>query len=108
MSAGVWGARWPRQVAGPQSVQCSTRHMTSTPAVGTLIERNLRVLIADENEAALRKLHAVLDSLGHEVTSYAVSVREASELIAREDPHIAIVVVHSDDEHALALIGEAV
>ncbi len=82
--------------------------MTSTPAVGTLTERNLRVLIADENESALRRLHAVLEGLGHEVVPYAVSVHEATELIAREDPHVAIVVVHQDDEHALALIGEAV
>jgi AmiR/NasT family two-component response regulator len=80
----------------------------STPAVGTLTERNLRVLIADENESALRKLHVVLVDLGHDVTPYAVSVAEAADLIAREDPQVAIVVVHQDDEHALALIGEAV
>jgi AmiR/NasT family two-component response regulator len=78
------------------------------PAVGTLRETNLRVLIADENEAALRGLHEVLAKLGHEVTPYAVSVREAVELIAKEDPEVAIVVVHDDDEHALALISEAV
>jgi AmiR/NasT family two-component response regulator len=74
----------------------------------TLTETSLRVLIADENESALRKLHEVLSSLGHEVTPYAVSVHEAVELIAKEDPEVAIVVVHDDDEHALALIGEAV
>jgi AmiR/NasT family two-component response regulator len=74
----------------------------------TLTETNLRVLIADENESALRNLHQVLSELGHEVTPYAVSVREAVELIAKEDPQVAIVVVHNDDEHALALIGEAV
>ena len=74
----------------------------------TITERHLRVLIADENEDALRGLHGVLTQLGHEVTPYAVSVREAVELIAREDPEVAIVVVHKDDEHALALIGEAV
>ena len=73
-----------------------------------ITETNLRVLIADENESALRRLHEVLAGLGHEVTPYAVSVREAVELIANEDPQVAIVVVHSDDEHALALIGEAV
>lgn len=73
-----------------------------------ITESNLRVLIADENESALRQLHEVLAELGHEVTPYAVSVREAVELIAKEDPQLAIVVVHSDDEHALALIGEAV
>jgi AmiR/NasT family two-component response regulator len=80
----------------------------SPPAVGTLSETNLRVLIADENEAALHGLHRVLAGLGHEVTPYAVSVHEAVELIAKEDPQVAIVVVHNDDEHALALISEAV
>jgi AmiR/NasT family two-component response regulator len=73
-----------------------------------ITETNLRVLIADENESALRRLHEVLAGLGHEVTPYAVSVRDAVELIAKEDPQIAIVVVHNDDDHALALIGEAV
>jgi AmiR/NasT family two-component response regulator len=82
--------------------------MTSTPAVGTLNERNLRVLIADENKEALRRLHTVLSGLGHDVTPYAVSVNEAANLIVREDPQVAIVVMHQDDEHALALIGEAV
>jgi AmiR/NasT family two-component response regulator len=82
--------------------------MSSHNATGTITERHLRVLIADENEAALRGLHGVLAELGHEVTPYAVSVREAVELIAREDPEVAIVVVHNDDDHALALISEAV
>ena len=81
--------------------------MTSSTA-GHLSETNLRVLIADEDEDALRGLHAVLAKLGHEVTPYAVSVRDAVELIAKDDPQVAIVVVHKDDEHALALIGEAV
>ena len=78
--------------------------MTS-PAI---TETNLRVLIADEDESALRRLHEVLARLGHDVTPYAVSVQDAVELIAKEDPQIAIVVVHDDDDHALALIGEAV
>src|SRR5919197_875159 len=83
--------------------------MTMIPGAGrTLTETNLRVLIADENEAALRSLHEVLSGLGHEVAPYAVSVHEAVELIATEDPDVAIVVVHNDDEHALALIAEAV
>jgi response regulator NasT len=74
----------------------------------TFTERHLRVLIADEDEDALYGLHRVLSTLGHEVTPYAVSVHEAVELIAREDPQVAIVVVHNDDDHALALISEAV
>lgn len=87
---------------------CLGRNHSSVVTVTTITETNLRVLIADENEHALRDLHQVLSRLGHEVTPYAVSVHEAVELIAKEDPEVAIVVVHNDDEHALALISEAV
>jgi AmiR/NasT family two-component response regulator len=72
------------------------------------MESNLRVLIADEDESALDGLRATLEDLGHEVVPFAVSVREAAELIAREDPNLTIVMVHQDDEHALSLISEAV
>ena len=82
--------------------------MTFTPAVGTRHETNLTVLLADEDEAALRHLGRVLEELGHDVTPFAVSVKEASELIVREDPDLTIVVFHHDDDHALALIAEAV
>src|SRR5215207_10614219 len=81
--------------------------MTKTP-MATRRERNLTVLLADEDEQALRSLGDVLRQLGHEVTPFAVSVEEAAELIVREDPDLAIVVVHRNDDHALALIGEAV
>ena len=82
--------------------------MTSTPAIGTRRESHLRVLLADEDEEALVRLGDVLAELGHEVMSFAVSVEEAADLIVREDPDLAIVVVDRDDEHALALIGESV
>ena len=72
------------------------------------VERHLRVLIADEDRDALRRLGEVLTELGHEVTPYVVSVAEAIELISTEDPDLAIVVMHQDDEHALALIQETV
>ena len=71
-------------------------------------ERNLRILLANEREEHLRALGDVLGGLGHEVTPFAVSVAEATELIAREDPDVAFVVLDSDDEHALALISETV
>jgi AmiR/NasT family two-component response regulator len=70
--------------------------------------RHLRVLIADEDKDALHELANVLEGLGHEVTPYVVSVADAIELISTEDPDLAIVVVHKDDEHALALIQETV
>jgi AmiR/NasT family two-component response regulator len=70
--------------------------------------RHLRVLIADEDKDALHHLAGVLEEIGHEVAPYAVAVSEAIELIATEDPDLAIVVVHQDDDHALALIAETV
>jgi AmiR/NasT family two-component response regulator len=82
--------------------------MTSSAATGTRTERGLRVLLADEDEDALRALAGVVESLGHVVMPFAVSVRELSEIIVREDPDLTIVAVHVDDEHALALIGESV
>ncbi len=71
-------------------------------------ERNLRILLANEREEDLRALGDVLEQLGHEVTPFAVSVAEAAELIAREDPDMAFVVFDGDDEHGLALISETV
>src|SRR5829696_1233255 len=69
---------------------------------------HLRILVADEDKAALNELGTVLERLGHEVAPYAVSVGEAIELIGTEDPDLAIVMVHHDDDHALALIQETV
>jgi response regulator NasT len=66
----------------------------------------LRILAADEDEETLRIVDQVLAALGHTVTAHAVSVTEASELVAREDPDLSVVAVHDDDEHALELIEE--
>ena len=70
--------------------------------------RGLRVFAADEDRAALEELSSVLDGLGHDVLAYAVGVREAAEKIAADDPDLAMVVLHDDDEHALDLIEEIV
>jgi response regulator NasT len=80
--------------------------MTNT--TGTTNEQNIRILLANEREEDLRALGDVLDALGHEVTPFAVSVREAIELIAREDPDLAFVVLDGNDQHGLALISETV
>jgi AmiR/NasT family two-component response regulator len=66
----------------------------------------LRVLVADEDEAALKRTSLIFEGLGHEVIAHAVAVREATDAIAEEDPDLSAVLVHSDDEHALALIDE--
>ena len=77
----------------------------------SLIEKlngGLRVLVADEDKPALDGIAAILRSLGHEVVARAVSTAGASEAIAQEDPQVAMVKLHSDDEHALDLIEELI
>src|SRR3954471_19944863 len=80
--------------------------MTNT--TGTSSERSLRVLLANERKEDLTRLGQVLEDLGHDVTPFAVSVREAVQLIAREDPDVAFVVFDGNDAHGLALISETV
>jgi AmiR/NasT family two-component response regulator len=66
----------------------------------------LRILTADEDQEALERTSLVLDRLGHDVTATAVDLAQVTEAIAREDPELSIVVVHTDDEHALGLVEE--
>lgn len=66
----------------------------------------LRVLAADEDQRALKRTAGLLEELGHEVTACVASVPEACDVIAREDPDVAVVVVHDDVEHALDLVDE--
>ena len=48
----------------------------------------------------------VLAALGHTVTAHAVTIAQAAQLIAHEEPDLSVVAVHDDDEHALDLIEE--
>lgn len=66
----------------------------------------LRVIAADEDEAALQRTARLLEQLGHDVTACTASVQEACEVIAREEPDVAVVVVHDDVGHALDLVAE--
>jgi AmiR/NasT family two-component response regulator len=68
--------------------------------------RALKVLLADEDEGALRITAALVRELGHEVAEMAIGLQEAAEVIARDDPDISIVVVSADDHYALDLIEE--
>jgi response regulator NasT len=68
--------------------------------------QSLRVLVADEDADALDGLARMLNELGHQVCSYAITVAEVPERVAQDDPDIAIVVLHENDDHAIALIEE--
>jgi AmiR/NasT family two-component response regulator len=66
----------------------------------------LRMLVADEDADALDRLAGLLHRLGHTVCAYAVEVSDVAERIVVDDPEVSIVVLHADDDHALALIEE--
>jgi AmiR/NasT family two-component response regulator len=67
---------------------------------------SLRILAADEDHETLRETDELLAQLGHTVCARAVTVAQAAELIASEDPDLSVVAVDADDEHALGLIEE--
>jgi AmiR/NasT family two-component response regulator len=69
-------------------------------------QRALRILLADQDPGALKVTAGQVRELGHTPTGIAVSLREAAEAIARDDPDLTIVVIYGDDEHALDLIEE--
>jgi AmiR/NasT family two-component response regulator len=69
-------------------------------------ERSLRVLTADEDADALEGLSELVRGLGHEVIARAISLQDVAEVVAAEEPDVALVVLHQDREHALDLIGE--
>ena len=66
----------------------------------------LKVLLADEDEGALRVTAAVVRDLGHEVAEMAIGLQQAADVISRGDPDVSMVVVYQDDDHALDLIEE--
>jgi len=76
-----------------------------TPQDGT---KGLKVLVADEDHAALDTVAKLLHGLGHEVSARAVGVNEVSREIDDDEPDVALVKLHDDDEHALELIEEIV
>ena len=70
------------------------------------LDGGLRVLVADEDKPALDGVAAILRALGHEVVARATSPDGAAAAISEDDPQVAMVKLHSDDEHALELIEE--
>jgi response regulator NasT len=68
--------------------------------------RRVKVLLADEDEGALRVTAALVRGLGHEVAELAIGLQEAADVIARDDPELSMVVAYKKDAFALDLISE--
>jgi AmiR/NasT family two-component response regulator len=75
---------------------------------GTLSPMQLRVLVADEQPQPLEETATIVRALGHEVVARELAVEAAARAIRDESPEIAIVVLHTNEGHALDLIGEIV
>jgi response regulator NasT len=68
--------------------------------------KGLKVLVADEDYEALDSVAELLKGLGHTVCARAVGVAEVSRQIDEDEPDVALVKLHDDDDHALELIDE--
>jgi response regulator NasT len=66
----------------------------------------LQILVADEDRAALERLALILRQLGHQTIAFAIRVDEVARKVVGEEPDLSMVVLHDDDDHALALIEE--
>jgi response regulator NasT len=71
-------------------------------------DRDVRVLLADEDKQELAALAELVEQLGYQVVVRAVTLEEVRTTCSEETPAVAIVKVHSDDDHALRLIEELV
>jgi AmiR/NasT family two-component response regulator len=70
--------------------------------------RHLRVLIADERQTRLEPIAEAVRALGHEVIAHEIEVEAVGRATHDHRPDIAIVALHEDSRHALALISEIV
>src|SRR5829696_6440256 len=68
------------------------------------MDRGLRVVVADENKEALEGISKLLRELGHDVVARETSVDGVAAALAEDEPELAMVKLHGDDEHALDLI----
>ena len=66
------------------------------------------MLVADEDRGTLEHMGRLLKELGHRVSAQAVGVDEVAGYIEEDEPEVALVKLHDDDEHALDLIDEIV
>jgi AmiR/NasT family two-component response regulator len=57
---------------------------------------------------AWRRTPAIARALGHDVVARELAAEGAARSIREETPELAIVVLHTDEEHALELIAEIV
>jgi len=76
--------------------------------VAARVTERLRILVADERRQFLEPISAAVEALGHEVVAHEVDTAQVGPATRELRPHVAIVAVHEDTEHALELVTEIV
>lgn len=69
---------------------------------------NLRVLVADGDEALLERISRTVAQLGHDVIQRTASLSNVAAVTAAERPDLAIMIVQEGSQHALDMIGNIV
>ena len=68
----------------------------------------LQVLVANEQDARLRAITEIVESLGHEVVARDVNIKDVGTLSRSTGAEVALVGLGLDSQHALAQISEIV
>jgi len=76
--------------------------------VAALVTERLRILVADERRQYLQPISEAVEALGHDVVALEVDTAHVGAATREHRPHVAIVAVHEDTEHALELVTEIV
>lgn len=82
--------------------------MSEQSSDAVAVERDLRVLIANERPERLALLTETLTKLGHVVVAAGVDAAKIGEATRRERPDVALVALGESSEHALDMIGKIV
>jgi response regulator NasT len=72
------------------------------------IERELRVLVANERPSRLAVITEILTKLGHVVVAAGVDAEDIGAATRREGPDVALVALGESSEHALDMISRIV
>jgi AmiR/NasT family two-component response regulator len=70
--------------------------------------KRLRVLIADERDQYIELIAQKVAAMGHECLAHQTDIASVGRATVEQRPDVAIVALHEDTRHALALISEIV
>jgi response regulator NasT len=89
-------------------VICSSQNRRYPAVVTADQERQLRVLVANEDTERVDSIAEVVHQLGHTVAARVTEIAKVADATVEAHPDVALVGLGAHASHALALIGEIV